>query len=189
MIIRRENIQITIVQWRINILLGVESTTTKNHWHKIYWNKFKLSLHTLIICNKVTNNQSVAFICQIFTKINKQVGIHQTKNLLHSKRNNQQNEWDNMHCVSCWDPGWRGSCYLSMMFLWRMIRVKEGDGLLQEKGNLSLPSMEIIWSNQVSLKGNRVREKEWIFAEQYYSLLSYVSFLSCIQLFLQPHEL
>ena len=96
MIIRRENIQITIVQWRINILLGVESTTTKNHWHKIYWNKFKLSLHTLIICNKVTNNQSVAFICQIFTKINKQVGIHQTKNLLHSKRNNQQNEWDNI---------------------------------------------------------------------------------------------
>ena len=91
-----------------------------------------------------------------------------------------------LHCVSCWDPGWRGSCYLSMMFLWRMIRVKEGDGLLQEKGNLSLPSMEIIRSNQVSLKGNRVREKEWIFAEQYYSLLSYVSFLSCIQLFLQP---
>ena len=38
--------------------------------------------------------------------------------------------------------------------------MKEGDGLLQEKGNLSLPSMEIIWSNQVSLKGNRVRDKE-----------------------------
>ena len=44
----------------------------------------------------MTNNQSVAFICQIFTTINKQVGIHQTKNLLHSKRNNQQNEWDNI---------------------------------------------------------------------------------------------
>ena len=49
--------------------------------------------------------------------------------------------------------------------------MKEGDGLLQEKGNLSFPSMEATWSNQVSLKGNRVREKEWIFAEQYYNLL------------------
>ena len=70
-----------------------------------------------------------------------------------------------------------------------MIRVKEGDGLLQEKGNLSLLSMEVTWSNQVSLKGNRVREKEWIFAEQYYNLLLLVYLLSCVQLFLQPHEL
>lgn len=38
-----------------------------------------------------------------------------------------------LRCVSGWDTGWRGSCYLSMMFWWRMIRVKEGDGLLQEK--------------------------------------------------------
>lgn len=48
------------------------------------------------MCNTVTNNQSVVFIFQIFMQINKQVGMHQTKNLLHSKRNDRQNEWDNI---------------------------------------------------------------------------------------------
>lgn len=43
-----------------------------------------------------------------------------------------------------------------------MVRVQEGDGLLLEKGNLSLPPLEVTWVNQVSGKGNRVREKEWI---------------------------
>lgn len=40
--------------------------------------------------------------------------------------------------------------------------MQEGDGLLLEKGNLSLPPLEVTWVNQVSGKGNRVREKEWI---------------------------
>ena len=37
----------------------------------------------------------MAFMFQILMQIKKQVGMHQTKNL-HSKRNDQQNEWDNI---------------------------------------------------------------------------------------------
>lgn len=37
----------------------------------------------------------MAFMFQILMQIKKQVGMHQTKNL-HSKKNDQQNEWDNI---------------------------------------------------------------------------------------------